>query len=231
MKTLSRWAFNHQWSARIIIVLCHCILICIALVIGILLDEEGIQLPEIVLTLFSILFLALLLKYPSRQKLAFTMPYTYAHRKLADLGLIVSGFCLIISVTNQTIISEPPAMQVQMTIIPLVYHHPQHEELRHERKELRRKAKQQIRDYIRDTRQGLSKAEAILIGVAFVIAFLISIALIGALSCSIACSGLGALAIMFFLGGLLGSSYFLVIGFRWLIRKRQLGRGEMLPEG
>ncbi|HLF65738.1 MAG TPA: hypothetical protein VI603_18400 [Saprospiraceae bacterium] len=230
MKTLSRWAFHHPWSARIMIVVCHSILISIAIVIGILLQDVGIQLPVILLTSLSITFLVFLLKYPSRQKLPFAMSYTYARAKLSDLALVVGGFCMVISLANQDILPEPRTMPVQMMIIPLVHQISQHKILKHERKELRKELKNQIREYVNDTRKGLSGWAAILIALGFVIAFFISVALIAALSCSLSCSGSGPLAAATLIGGIWLSIYLLVIAFRWLSRKRKERKEEALPE-
>lgn len=90
MRKLSLWAKYRPVYARTIIVISHCLLICIGYFLGMQLLENGIALSPLLLYLLIAIFFIAGATYPLKK------PGNYNKRKLYDLVVACCGFFMVI---------------------------------------------------------------------------------------------------------------------------------------
>lgn len=95
MRSLSLWAKYHVVTARIIIIISHCILIWIGYFLGNQLSHLGIALSPLWTYFLIALFFVTAALYPSGRS-----SKNYVKRKLCDFLAVACGFLLTISVVN-----------------------------------------------------------------------------------------------------------------------------------
>src|ERR1043165_1749791 len=98
MKKLSYWAKNHKWSARILIVICWVMLDTIAIFNGSMLQEAGIDLPDIFLVSLIAVFASSFIIYPIKIKGRY---FSYIKHKVFDLTLAVVSCLLVLFIANR----------------------------------------------------------------------------------------------------------------------------------
>lgn len=218
MKTLSKWATRHPWPARLILVILHCVNASVAFTIGLVLLEENIRLHSLVPTFCMIVFLVLILRYPSRKRIPFALRYLYQRAKVMDFALLFTSFCMIVSFTNQEFAMHRPASRLEMMIMPAAPQSSKHE-LRKERKEQRKEIRKHVRAMLKEVKGNFSIITAIIISSIFLTFLITAWYGILALSCSLSCSGAEGLAALVGFGGTGLLIYLSILGFRWIWSK------------
>ena len=101
MRKLSFWARRHPWTARFSIVICHILLIWLALVLAKQLFFTGIQLSPLWIYLFTGIFIITCFVYPSKKPGFIKSKWHYAKQKTGDFIIGCCGFCLVCGFANQ----------------------------------------------------------------------------------------------------------------------------------
>jgi hypothetical protein len=193
LKTIANWSRQHFIAARIIIALSHTIIGICATYIGIQLKKNNVFFPTQLFWFFLILFFAVSIYH--QQFYSFRLPFY--KRKFLDLVILLSGFMMIITTSNQpdtnhlnfyTTLKGSFAERKANALVPVIK--PNGKEVRKQWKELKKEMKA-------GGASGGSIAIAVVVG-------LILIALVASASCSLACNNQGALSIIVLLGGLAG---------------------------
>ena len=223
MKSLSRWAAAHPWTARWLIVAGHLLLVVLALFIGRQLDQLGWQAPVWSLYLLTGIFAVVFLTYPSalqRKKAGSRIGYRW--HKGADFSLLVVGFLMTIGMAThpKDLPALPGTLYAAVNTVPTIEkkEKPTAEEIlasmkdrdrkslsRQEKRILKKEFRAQVKNYVKakvhGDREGSNKALKIILAC---IAALGLLAILAIISCSIACSGAEAAAAAVFILGLIG---------------------------
>lgn len=103
MKRLSTWGRLHPWPARYLIIASHVLLCCLALLCGILLHQLGLVIPGGIFVAAVIVYLLSFMAYPFRvqKRRELNAAAYYVRQKICDLGLLASGFILVVFFANR----------------------------------------------------------------------------------------------------------------------------------
>lgn len=222
MIKLSKWAAHNPIKSRLIIALCHVLVMANALVSGILLFIFDWELHQGALMIFAILFSLAYFFYPKKNEDEVLFSYSaYWRQKSHDFLLVVSysavitlGFHGFLYSKDYTQIPDAPSAR-------LVVNKPhQGKEAKAEKKKLKseikekiRKIKQQIKHEIRQIKKELKKEKGkkgFLIFLTIFFGVIISLVLVG-LSCGLACAGHEGLAILVLALGIPGVVLLMVV--------------------
>lgn len=227
MKNLSYWGKQHPVQARMIITLCHVLLVINAFTLGLLSYFNDIAVAWWVpLALGNLFFLAYFF-YPSKCVRAGLFRHSYQKQKALDF-ILVSSYALLISIglnqwafaPNQTTFSSSPnAVLMAQKLKPETQ-----EELSRKDKKLNlRAAIQSIKTNLKTIKEELKAADSKggkgwLIALTIVLALALGYVVTG-LSCSIACSGQEGLAWAALIVGWAGIIWLSIIVIKKIARK------------
>ena len=213
MKKLSYWAKAHPVSARIIIAICHVLVIPNAICLGILLFLFDCGDTRWLLVIIANLFFILFILYPDKLSNSGVFRYSYARQKFHDFGLVVCGsLVLALGVNNfftQGHNDRSFAQQPKAEFIVYQTQNKDHEKEKPRIKQRLKQLKKQIRQEVhiikktlkKQDRNGQSTAVKILLTLLTVAVALFLGYVVAALGCSLACSGADALALVVWLLG------------------------------
>lgn len=237
MKKISFWARNHRWSARMLIVVGHILLIWLAWYVGSGLRELGVQIPSLLLYVFTGFFVASIVCYPSaatRKRVRHAV--AYAWQKSCDFSLLLFSFCMMVSIVNNPVssldhfkdvraASEAPRMSrgekpTAQEILASLRYRDKSTLTKSEKRILKKEFKKQLKVYAKAKLEG-RKADADDAGLIIlaIIAALGLLFLLSALVCSISCGGAEGLAVVV---ALLGTAA-IIIGLILVIRAIRRG--------
>lgn len=100
MRQLSLWGKHNPVVARIIIVVSHLLLVCIAAKLAMQFSSSGVQFSSWWLYFFITLFTVTALLYPSKSKGKKSQSH-YIKQKSCDFVAALCGFCLVCCFVNQ----------------------------------------------------------------------------------------------------------------------------------
>ena len=110
---ISTWAKQNQWTARILIVSSHLLLTIFAILLGLILTNLGISIPEHVFLTACLIFSIGLIIYPMKaeKKVRYSKIQFYQRQKLADLMLAGATFIMMLQLGNDYFNSELKPVQ------------------------------------------------------------------------------------------------------------------------
>ena len=219
MKSLSFWARDHKFVARIIIIFCYCLLILCSIFLSELIMLPGFKWGYIMIPIA--MALAGFIFYPAKKNKNKYHNF-YTRQKVCDASLIIGTFLCLFLLNASPVnirISEPVnASSIYSNSVKVL---PSTQHSFKSKKRLRKT----FRNYVRQLRNGdkpLSPTvQFILITLVILVA---GSAMFGimVLSCNVACSGGGFLGLLILLLGTAG----ITIGAAFLIRKISEGGYE-----
>jgi hypothetical protein len=234
MKSISRWGAQHIKYSRIIIVLCHLLLVAQAIMLGLWTSAMQMETGTwITIGIGNIFFIAYLL-YPWFKADRGFFKYSYLRQKALDFILVISYFLIIVGGVNQFV---APGLSGSESIVEarfIVYHHNpgkdtnQGSELTYKTKV--KALKKQLRAELIQLKQTLKakndKGGVVIVkillvllsvGLALALAYLIAV-----LACGVACSGTEGLAWVILIVGWAGAIWLLVLALKAILRRRQI---------
>lgn len=221
MKGLSRWAFGHKTSARILIALLHIILAILAIQLGLHLTETNRLLPESMLYISAALYLFIMWAYNKCRRV-------YWMRKLNEFTIVLLGFTSMTVITNHLDLPMHHGMARTASATPLPSTHPLILKLPvtptsgtlKSKKAQRKELKSTVKKFLKEHRKGqLKKSNRDGYIVLLVLLALVLAGLLGALVCNIACTGSSGGAIMLGIFGLAAIIFGLSKGIRAIKKK------------
>ncbi|HEY0355009.1 MAG TPA: hypothetical protein VGC29_02325 [Flavisolibacter sp.] len=223
MKRISAWARDHVWSTRFIIVLLiYPLLNITGWLFGMILFEEGVHINEAFYYVLSLILLVLIVFYPDKQN-KYIFKNFYLRRKLHDVLLATTTFCLV-TVTGNHFTSVQPG--TNNPVHASVYYSSNTTNIEKPVKE-----KKKLKKFLKDLKKkykSLSKAEKTGLIIIVIVVAVLLIFLLGALACNIACAGSEGLAyVVFFLG--LGGIIFGAVKIIQSIKKKPPQKKEGVP--
>jgi hypothetical protein len=244
MKTLSRWAKNNPWSARLIIVISHVLVLLNAILLGLLLFVFEWEIAKWVLVFIANIFFVLYVFYPKKSTKNADWGYSYARQKIHDFGLVltyaavlslwVSNFCAKPDDHHNT---APPAATAKFMVLkpvipeanadPGSWYANAKESIRSSRKELKRELRALKKDFKRSNNSEQGDGIKVLLILLTVLGALLLATLIAALACSIACSGNEGLALVVLILGFGGIIWLGVIVIKSILEKAPAGRNKV----
>lgn len=209
MKRLSLWAYHHKWTARLLIALCYIILNLVGFVVGDLLLSMEVQFSAWLVYLFTAVFLAAFILYPSRrEKHQYRNFYTW--QKTCDGLLITTTFLLVIGAANLRQAAHSPfRLSTVQALVPSSVQPPKTATI--EKKEHKRSFVQKVKSKLSKAVQAVrsywkSRTTAEKVLLIFLAVVLAAAALLGVLglACNLSCAGNeGAALLVGVLGGAL----------------------------
>lgn len=187
MKTIALWSRNHKTSARILIGLCHIIIFCLALYVGIGLKQNNfIMYPWLFIVFVGIYLL---------MKLLFSKKYSllpFFKRKVLSGFVVLTSFMLVVSFSNQ---NDPFQYSTYNSLHGSFDTEKKAKVVKTNIKEL----KKQFKEFKKSVKEGKVTVVGVLLAIlaAGILGYFVAAA-----SCSLACNGQDALAILVLLGGL-----------------------------
>lgn len=239
MKKLSVWAKNHKQSARIAIVISFLLIITTGIITGTLLNELGIIIPASALIVILCIYFISILAYPSlRQKTKIAADRFYQWQKTCDFTLALSGFLIIVYVSNgdfralrnipvqnataasSTSLPGDSSSQKTYKSISAFSASLKNEEGKKLRlKERKKLLKEQVKAIKNST--DMSKGGKIALIILSVIVALGLLSLVASLACGLSCNGSAAGAILVAIGGTALVVYLLIITIRAINGKKR----------
>lgn len=233
MKKISKWAKQHQWASRIIIILSFVVLIILGVVTGKLLTSLSISIPVFVMTGLVLMTFAGFIFYPSRslryKKLSAST--FYIRQKICDLILTGSTFFITIYLSNHqnSLFQNASLLNATVSVVNII---PKDSSIKSFKsiaefsasmkdvngnplkwKERKKLLKEQVRA-IKRSNEPSATGKTFLVVLSVLVALLL-IGLVAALACSVGCSGSVAGAYIIAILGT-GLIVFLLVG---VIRK------------
>jgi hypothetical protein len=102
MRKLSVWAKRHPWSARVIIILSHILLLLLAWYTGSTLINLNVFLPGLLLFAFMVVYLSAVLFYPSKSEKHFlSKQLFYIKQKACDFSLAAASYGMVVCLANK----------------------------------------------------------------------------------------------------------------------------------
>lgn len=103
MRTLSIWAKHNPFKSRLIIISIHFILILWGILDGVLLEEDGILLPGVLVPSALILAVICFILYPEHRSKPLSGRFSniYSLQKICDFVLAFTGFLIFSFIGNQ----------------------------------------------------------------------------------------------------------------------------------
>ncbi len=237
MIKLSKWAAHNPIKSRLIIALCHVLVMTNALVCGILLFVFDWELYQGALMIFAILFSLAYFFYPQKNEDEVLFSYSaYLRQKSHDFLLVVSysavitlGFHGFLNTHDHTQIPDAPSAR-------LVVNKPhQEKEAKAEKKKLKSEIKEKIRNFkqkikheIRQIKKEQIKEKGkkkggfkkgFLIFLTILLGVFLGLA-IAVLSCSLSCSGHKGLAILVLVLGIPGVVFLMVAMIKSIMKDK-----------
>jgi len=247
MKKISRWAKDHKWSARYIIIISHLILATLAVVTGVLLSSLNIAVSLSVLLFFIALYGIAFVLYPSRnKKKGFSDGNFYIRQKSCDFLLAASTFFMFVymgnhpdrlfqygsplnaTVVNNSSLPGDSAVRSYKTIAAFsaAMKNENGNTLRF--KERKKLLKAQIKG-IRKSDELSRGAKVALIVLSAIVALFLLYG-VAALACSLSCNGSGAAALIVGIGGGALVIWLLFITIRSIMGGKRKNREEPKKE-
>lgn len=248
MKQVSLWARNHQWKARITMIIAWIILTALAIFIGTTLTGLNITLSSTTLLIIVATFFATVFYYPSRSQKTFHGSNTfYIRQKICDFLLAVCSFYMILYSANKpnTIFQESDNIYAA-SIEPSLAKDSSAKTYRSIKefsisikdadgkmlkwKERKKLLKQQVKAIKRSS--DLSNGEQALLIVVSILVALGLFLLVASLACSLSCNGSGAAAVLVMLAGTGLIVFLLVLAIRGIQgkKKKRKEKIEAIPE-
>ncbi|MFM7839918.1 MAG: hypothetical protein ACKO6K_10145 [Chitinophagaceae bacterium] len=103
LMTLSKWAHTHLWTARLVIVVAHLLLIILALFIGWQLQLLNINIPSVVLFSSIAIYLMAFAAYPRQSERGTRWDKTtfYIRQKACDAIILSTTVLMIVQLSNE----------------------------------------------------------------------------------------------------------------------------------
>jgi hypothetical protein len=200
MKTLSIWAHYHPWAARIAIIVSAVILMCIAILAGLLSYDAGHVMNSASPWISTLLIFILCAVYPNKQNKRYKI---YQVRKALDVCLVISSFLLFASTSNQYAASGYRTQQVGSLAASSFSSSSLSKPVKPNFRQQKRVVKQWLKA-LREMYKKASPTSKTLLILLTVLVAVSLIILIAALSCNIACTSSAAIAWIVFLFGSAG---------------------------
>ena len=201
MKRISKWAQRHPMTARLIITLCHLLIIANGLLAGLFLFFNDWQHASYTLFLLMTSFTLLVIFYPERGRKTGPFKHSYRSQKAFDFGLVFFTFLMISVGSNNWLAKKFGTVAISSPTATFI--------VNKQKKPSKRQLKKQIRKELRALKKVFKKQRnkkgtkvvrilltLLLFGAAVGIGFLTAIA-----SCSFSCSGNNGMAVLVVLGG------------------------------
>jgi hypothetical protein len=220
MRTLSIWARNNPWKARIIIFICHLLLIASAIFIGRSLLDFDIKISQVVLFIIVIVFLVTAAIYPNR----------YIYRKTTDLILVLCSFMTVCFLANNyevrilpgffptsgaTTLDPSSGKLTAGEILASLSHRDKSTLTRTEKRILKKELRRQVKEYSKAKVAGDKRRSDTALSIIMVIIATIGLmTAVAALACHIACTASEAFGLIVLILGSAG----LIIGAVYLIK-------------
>lgn len=230
MRKVSVWAFQHPWTARLIIISLYIPINFLGIITGDLLYDFGIVFPGMFLLSLIAIVILLTFYYPSYKKTS-ENSNSYKKQKAFDLLLGICTFCMICFTGNQKNVQHPFSLTTEVISVPIPtayvteINSPVKEKTGIAKQKLTKKEnKKKAKNFFKQLRKkykDLSDGEKILLVFLTVVIALILLYLLAALACTIACAGSEALAYVVFFLGTGGIIYLAVHLIIKIVRKRQ----------
>jgi len=237
MKSLSIWAKQHLFQARLFLIFGQTLLVVVAFLMGAIFSSPPFFSSEILRFIGLSLFFMGLILYPIKHTRWTFLPHSYLRQKCIDGLLICSSLFLFFGMGQEFMEEQSPELiGVTQTktwraefvvhsrttnISPKASKKATRKQKRLERKQLRKDLKR----LIKQKKEGLTNVQKalLIIGVLLLASFLGAVVAI--LSCNIACSGMEGMAYVVLFGG--GA---LVTTLAVLAIRRIIGRGKKMKE-
>lgn len=230
MKKLSIWGKRNPVLARLIIVLCHVIVISLGITFGIFTFFEEFQIPKEFLLLLIIIFSCAYLFYPNRKVKNWLFQYSWSKRFKHDIIMALCYFSILAISVNQfafqplvQVISQPEVrlMSANPWVTPVIY---SKKEIKKESRSKIRLGKAEIKKQIKafkaEWKEQTDKQvplKILLILLTLVLAAG-AFAAVGSLSCQLSCGGQEGAAIIVAVGGTAAIIVLSVIAIRAIVR-------------
>lgn len=236
MKKISRWAKQHKWASRFLIVFSFVLLTALGILTGDLLREIGIIIPIYLFFLVIAVYILAVLIYPSKtEKLKLAAGKFYRKQKTADFILAASTFCMVICITNDqarntmffsSVVAMPvnhpttPADSIAKTYKSLAAFSASMKDENGKTlkwKERKKLLKAQINGIKKA--KDMSNGERIALIIACVVIAVALLFLVAGLSCELSCGGSEGAAVVLGIGGTVLVIFLLVVVIRSINRK------------
>ena len=242
MRSISRWAHNHKWPARFLVIICFLTLYTLGFITGKLLHELQVTLTIVFLFTTAGFYFIFQLLYPYKNSSGGAATNCYYKRKRLDLLMALSVFLLMVylgnqpdqvfrgvpGISNEVYGSSFPVKDSNLNAYKTI------EEFSTSMKDeqgklLKWKARKKLlKEQIKAVNSSnMSEAAQIALILLSVIVALGVMAGFAALACGLACNDQGFLGLLLLLGGGVLVGWLLVKVIRSITRKK--GPGEPAP--
>lgn len=232
MKKISYWGRQNPWTARIIIVIGHVILLVSAVYMGLLsASYEWMIKPWQIMSLVVILLLAMI-AYPVKGIRKGPFKHTYHRQKFIDGSLVMCSFLLIAGTSNryanlpaaipqevnplsEFMVNKPPSMEKKKI--------PTAKDFNRALKKLRKQARKTLRmekKRMQANRSSDSTTGNIVLTILLAVGVFILWILILSLSCNLSCSGNEGMAWIVFIGGTGGLVLLSILAIKSIWKRR-----------
>jgi len=231
MRSISLWAKHHRQHARIIIIICRFLLICLACFLGTQLSQSAVMPSPLWTFFFMVVFFITGAHYPSERSAK-----NYRKRKLYDLIIASCGFLMAVCVTSE--LNKPfigyQSVEATAAAVPSLYKFPEAEKLlkqfekgekikfsARKKRIIKKEFNYQLLKYAKAKFTGnKSTADQTLLIILACIAAVGLLYLVAGLACTLSCNGSDAAAIIVAILGTAGVIWGLVAIIRSIKRKR-----------
>jgi hypothetical protein len=226
MKKYSIWSSRHPVQARMIIALCHIVLVILGITLGIVTYFEEVRISNRFSLFMVLVFSLAYILYPKRKVKEGVYKYSWARRIKHDFLMALSSSCILIAGINQYAfnpLSQPvPQYQVRLMaakpgIVPVVFSKKEaRKDLKTQVRSMKAEIKQQLKGMKAEWKENKTGQNVLKI---LLILFAIGIALfawywIAALSCNLSCNGQEGAAVGVAVLGTLGIILLLIVSIR-----------------
>ena len=232
MKQISFWGKSNPWTARMIIVFSHILLLILAYYFGLLTASMEIFLSPSVLTFFCILFCIVCILYPIKGMTKGIFRHSYVRQKAADFIIVLTTFLMFTSAFNELCFSpEAIYWKAEPRVVRIVNKTSEVREnafpTMKEVKQAVKKYKKQVRKDMRTAKKRLqqneaSKGQKIVFTLLASVGAIVLFFLLSSLSCTLSCNGHTGLAIAVFFVGLIALISLTVIAIKAIWKKKHV---------
>lgn len=196
MKQISKWAYRNKWKTRFLIAGATISNLCASILIGDLIRQNDIILPNHLMEYAASAFGLSIMMYPRKENILFDKK-TYIKRKLVYLSL-ASLSCIMTIVSSY---NQKPCIKFVKQVLPEVISYNASPKSLNDNQIIRAKTELSKSDSVKPAEENAMKWWQILTIFFIILTSIVSTLAIMFLSCYLSCSGQGGLATLVGVGG------------------------------